>query len=635
MPALPKLRASVAPLAGDVAAYEKQIVGIGGAVIDFEEEAFDVGMRHNAIDHSLADADNDGMLDFDEFCRLIRDREEGTHGEVSLRKRFTALDADGSGKVDMSEYLLWSLRDALIRSSQRVLDLFEEWDDDGSGTITKKELGRAVEAMGFTGFGKGAVDALFAELDGDGSGKVDYAELNEMLRKGVGSQHEGGGSGGTGRSPFVSPRSQAPKDRLGAAGNRRALKRNTAKVSGAAGRARGPLAGFMVVFDDGSSEEAGGPPAVHPVEQLRVALADNSSRVVDLFRAWDLDGDGLIDNDEWRQALFSLGVDETMRAQVDALFAAFDGDGSGAIEYKEMNRLLRKDATLDPSMLPGGGGDVVMSAKNKHAPRAVDTKAGRQRMGMQADLLQGITLGDDHVEGDGDDGGSGGGGGGGGGGWDETGGAAVIEVLRRSLARNWGQVRGLFRSWDTNGDGVISSHEFVDAMRVLGLTASDEALRRLFRVFDTDGSGFVDFRELDAKLKHRAAKTTLLSVSKHQRTLRPGRLAMPEWMEAMRPKPQELAPPAASPREGGGGRRRGGARPGPPPTLPLIKPMAESTRRHAAVPAPIPGAPLLPPLAAGRADRLMREKGDDLEWWRREIIQGGASGRPQRVPLLA
>ena len=44
-----------------------------------EEEAFDVGMRQNAIDFRVADADADNKLDFDEFCAMVREREEGEH----------------------------------------------------------------------------------------------------------------------------------------------------------------------------------------------------------------------------------------------------------------------------------------------------------------------------------------------------------------------------------------------------------------------------------------------------------------------------------------------------------------------------------------------------------------------------
>ena len=106
------------------------------------EEDFEDGMRQNAMERDAADADNDGKLDFGEFCVFVRDREEGEFTDEELKARFDALDGDGSGKVDMAEYLLWSLKDALARSSQRVVDLFRAWDEDGGGTIDKDELKR-------------------------------------------------------------------------------------------------------------------------------------------------------------------------------------------------------------------------------------------------------------------------------------------------------------------------------------------------------------------------------------------------------------------------------------------------------------------------------------------------------------
>ena len=117
-----------------------------------EEENFDAGMRRQAQDYEANDVDQDGKLDFDEFCALVRDREAGEFTEEELRARFEALDADGSGKVDMSEYLRWSLREALTRSSTRVIDLFKQWDDDGSGEISKKEFRKAIKSMGFDFF---------------------------------------------------------------------------------------------------------------------------------------------------------------------------------------------------------------------------------------------------------------------------------------------------------------------------------------------------------------------------------------------------------------------------------------------------------------------------------------------------
>ena len=48
----------------------------------------------------------------------------GALTDEELRARFREFDADDSGFVDIDEYLQFSLRDALARSADRVIDLF-------------------------------------------------------------------------------------------------------------------------------------------------------------------------------------------------------------------------------------------------------------------------------------------------------------------------------------------------------------------------------------------------------------------------------------------------------------------------------------------------------------------------------
>ena len=40
------------------------------------------------------------------------------------------------------------LRDALVTNAVRVIDLFREWDEDGDGTVSKKEFRKAVIHLG-------------------------------------------------------------------------------------------------------------------------------------------------------------------------------------------------------------------------------------------------------------------------------------------------------------------------------------------------------------------------------------------------------------------------------------------------------------------------------------------------------
>ena len=266
-----------------------------------EEEAFADGMRQNAIDFKVADADADNKLDFDEFCAMVKEREMGDHTREELLARFNYLDGDNSGKVDMHEYLRFALRDALSRSAARVIEIFSEWDEDGSGKIDKREFRRAIRSLGFDDQADVDIDMVFDEFDMDGSGTLEYGELNKKLRQFSGLE----------------------------AVNKHALRR-------VAGGRKGAALSTKVKLDPLSSVP------VH--EQLREILAKEAVRVVDLFRDWDEDGNGLIDRKEFRKAiviLVSMAGDAA-----DRLFDLWDIDKSGSLEYNELNQLLKRRVDL-------------------------------------------------------------------------------------------------------------------------------------------------------------------------------------------------------------------------------------------------------------------------------------------------
>ena len=120
-------------------------------------------------------------------------------------------------------------------------------------------------------------------------------------------------------------------------------------------------------------------------EQLRDALVANSLRVMDIFREWDVNGDGLITKAEFHkvccscplphlsstlslsdartfifaltpalpfaQAIPLLGL-PALPEQIDALFDEFDADGSSTITFRELNRQLRRDVKVEAKRGP-------------------------------------------------------------------------------------------------------------------------------------------------------------------------------------------------------------------------------------------------------------------------------------------
>ena len=88
---------------------------------------------------------------------------------------------------------------------------------------------------------------------------------------------------------------------------------------------------------------------------IREQLSQQKNRVNDLFRLWDVDSSGTIDKDEFLHAIETMGYD-CPRDAAYALFDDIDEDKSGEVEYKELNKWLRRtrryDAPPDPDAPP-------------------------------------------------------------------------------------------------------------------------------------------------------------------------------------------------------------------------------------------------------------------------------------------
>ena len=102
-------------------------------------------------------------------------------------------------------------------------------------------------------------------------------------------------------------------------------------------------------------EAAAAEPNLTIAEQLARALRANSSRVMDLFRQWDTDGDGEVSRLEFHKAMPALGLDVPAE-DIDALFDEWDADGGGSLEYKELSKILNSAQMTSKSKMKKVGG---------------------------------------------------------------------------------------------------------------------------------------------------------------------------------------------------------------------------------------------------------------------------------------
>jgi len=99
-----------------------------------------------------------------------------------------------------------------------------------------------------------------------------------------------------------------------------------------------------------------GDPNVPVPEQVAEALRSNASRVLDLFRSWDANGDGEISRKEFHKSIPALGLD-VAKSDIDALFEQWDSDGGGSLAYKELRKILNTRPAK--KMALSGEGSIV------------------------------------------------------------------------------------------------------------------------------------------------------------------------------------------------------------------------------------------------------------------------------------
>ena len=127
------------------------------------------------------DSNGDGVVTYDElvqgFIQLYGERV----GQEECKRVFLAIDTDGSGEIELQEFLQACVDKEQLLHESSLRQSFAFFDKDNSGSITPEEL------KGALGAEKNITDEVWAqvilEVDDNGDGQIDFEEFTDMMMK--------------------------------------------------------------------------------------------------------------------------------------------------------------------------------------------------------------------------------------------------------------------------------------------------------------------------------------------------------------------------------------------------------------------------------------------------------------------
>ncbi|XP_033736475.1 calmodulin-A-like isoform X1 [Pecten maximus] len=131
---------------------------------------------------SIFDTDNDGCITTDELATVMRSM-GGVTTEEELQEMIQEADADGSGDIDLEEFLALMAKKMKDTDSEEDLkQAFKVFDKDNNGHISQVELRIVMTNLGEK-MDDDEVEEMIKEADLDGDGRINYSEFVAMMTR--------------------------------------------------------------------------------------------------------------------------------------------------------------------------------------------------------------------------------------------------------------------------------------------------------------------------------------------------------------------------------------------------------------------------------------------------------------------
>ena len=92
---------------------------------------------------------------------------------------FAKVDADGSGEIEYSEFVVATLNEKNLLSNNKLQTAFKMFDKDGGGSISVDEI-KQVLSFG-QNLDEEVVQQIIKQVDANGDGEISYDEFSQMM----------------------------------------------------------------------------------------------------------------------------------------------------------------------------------------------------------------------------------------------------------------------------------------------------------------------------------------------------------------------------------------------------------------------------------------------------------------------
>ena len=129
------------------------------------------------------DVNGDGKLSKEEIKNGYAEFFGKSLSDDEIDEMFARVDQDGNGEIEYTEFVVATMNEKHLLSSNKLQTAFKMFDKDGGGSISTDEI-KQVLSFGQT-LDEEVINSIINQVDENGDGEISYDEFAQMMLKNI------------------------------------------------------------------------------------------------------------------------------------------------------------------------------------------------------------------------------------------------------------------------------------------------------------------------------------------------------------------------------------------------------------------------------------------------------------------